>query len=472
MSFSNIFKQNDDEREKLVLTDNIFKTIVLLSLPVMFMLLVQSFIQIFDNWFVYNYSTLSHGAAMAYSNTALQIAINGGIGLSVAGTALIGRLNGAGDKDAATLHIKQFIFLMLATSLIVSAITAFGATFYASMAIEEIRSGVFTIMSLSAFGIPFQYFNTAYYAIKNASGKSEIPFAYTTLLLVLKVIFNAIFVAFMDLNITGIVLSNFFSQFIISVIISKDVFWGKNGMRVSFKKFKVDMQVIKNFLKVGIPSVVTNITMSVGFLLINIESMKFGREVLNAMNIGNSVTNLAYSTLNSFGTSITSIVSMNIGAKNYKRAKDCVISVFKLATVLSLIVTIIIIIISPFTARMFTDVPIILDMVDKTQIITILGVHGFATASIMCGVFVALGQTKIPLLIGALRVIVLRYLFILVISRLFTTNYLVIPFATLFSNAGSLVVAWVLYSKIDWSNPLAEFSFKKSKKIKENYERS
>lgn len=466
MGIFKIFRQSDEERKRLVLTDNISKTVILLSLPVMFMLLAQSFIQVFDNWFVYNFSTLNNGAAVAYSNTALNIAINGGIGLSVAGTALIGRLNGAGDMERVFKYTRQFIFLMVSASAIVSVFTMVFTPFYASLALPEIQDGVRMMMLLTPLVVPFQYYNTAYYAIKNASGKAEVQFFFTVFMLVLKLIGNALFIAVFKMGVMGIVLSNFLAQAMISVIISKDIF-GKKGLNIGFKGFRPEKNILKDFLKVGIPSVITNVTMSIGFLLINLESMKFGREVLNTMSVANSITNLAYSTLNSFGTSITSMVSMNVGAMNFKRAKEIVIYVFKLVTWLSAIITVIMIILAPYTAKMFIepDQISLLDKIVTTQRITIIGVHGFAVASIMCGVFVALGQTKIPIVIGGLRVIGFRYLFIVVATRLFHPTYLIIPLATLFSNSASLLVAFALYRRIDWSNPLAAFSFKK-----ENYE--
>lgn len=464
MGLLKIFRQSDDERKNLVLNDSIGKTVVLLSLPVMFMLLAQSFVQVFDNWFVYNFSTLNNGAAVSYSNTALNIAINGGIGLSVAGTALIGRLVGMGDKKKVYQYIKQFIFLMVSASAVVSCCTMVLAPFYASLALEEIRAGVRTIMLMTPLVVPFQYYNTAYYAIKNANGKSEVQFVYTVLMLILKVIGNAIFIALMDMGVMGIVLSNFFAQATISLIVSRDIF-SEKGLNIHFKGFKPDKGILKDFLKVGIPSVVTNVTMQVGFLLINLESMKFGREILNTNSIANGITNVPYSALNSFGTSITSMVSMNVGAGNFKRAKSIVMYVFKLVVVLSVIITVVMSIIAPYTTKAFVE-PDEVNLIDKiivTQRITIFGILGFTIASVMCGVFVALGQTKIPIIIGGLRVVGFRYLFILLANAFFHPSYLVIPISTFVGNTGALLVALVLYLKIDWDNPLETFKFKKAK---------
>lgn len=462
MGIFGIFRQSDEERKNLVLNDSIAKTVVLLSTPVMFMLLAQSFVQVFDNWFVYNFSTLDNGAAVSYSNTALNIAINGGIGLSVAGTALIGRLVGAGDRELVRKYTVQFIFLMLSAAALISVFTMGFTPVYASWALPEIRSGVTTMMMFTPLVIPFQYYNTAYYAIKNANGKSEVQFFFTVMMLILKILGNAVFIAFLNLGVMGIVLSNFTSQAIISLIISRDIF-GKKGLDIHFRGFRPNGAILKDFLKVGIPSVITNVTMQVGFLLINIESMKFGRDVLNTMNIANSITNLAYSTLNSFGTSITSMVSMNIGAKNYVRAKQIVVYVFKLITYLSIAVIVLMSLLAPWTSRLFieADEADLLDKIITTQRITILGIHGFSAASVMCGVFVAFGQTKVPILIGGLRVVGFRYLFILLATRLFDTSYIIIPLATLFSNSASLLVAFALYRRINWDNPLEGIRFRK-----------
>ena len=275
-------------------------------------------------------------------------------------------------------------------------------------------------------------------------------------MLILKVIGNAIFIAVMQLGVMGIVLSNFFAQAVISLIVSRDIF-GKSKMNISFKGFKPDKDILRDFLKVGIPSVVTNVTMQVGFLLINLESMKYGSEILNTNSIANSITNVAYSSLNAFGTAITSMVSMNVGALNYKRAKDMVVYVFKLVTVLSIIVTIVMTIIAPYMSTLFVeeDQIMLLDKVTVTQRITIFGILGFCCASIVCGVFVAVGKTKLPIIINGLRIVGFRYPIIIIANALFDANYLIIPISTLVSNNLVLLVSFYLYfKKIDWNDPL------------------
>ena len=74
-------------------------------------------------------------------------------------------------------------------------------------------------------------------------------------------------------------------------------------------------------MTVGIPSVINNMAMSVGFWLINLEAMKFGTTLLNSINLGNNISSLMYNLTSCFGTTVTTAVSLNLGAGQNKRAK-------------------------------------------------------------------------------------------------------------------------------------------------------
>ncbi|MBR4879195.1 MAG: hypothetical protein IKU13_05135, partial [Clostridia bacterium] len=101
------------------------------------------------------------------------------------------------------------------------------------------------------------------------------------------------------------------------------------------------------------------------------------------------------------------------------------------------------------------DQIMLLDKVTVTQRITIFGILGFCCASIVCGVFVAVGKTKLPIIINGLRIVGFRYPIIIIANALFDANYLIIPISTLVSNNLVLLVSFYLYfKKIDWNDPL------------------
>ncbi len=450
MNLLKFLRQSGEERTERVLTGKIYSTMLFLAVPSFLMLISQALATTFDNWFIYNFSTLTSGGVISYSVQAFNVIYNAGIGLSVAGTAILSRFNGQGDWRGSRHYTEQFLALMMLLSGALAVLTAVLAGFYASLALPELQSGIRLAMRLYAVSIPFAYFNNAYYAMKNAMGKSEIPFVFTFLMVGTKVLCNAIFVAVLDLGVLGIGLATICSHVVVSLFLVVDVFFHKKGMRLHFKGFRFDPSAIRTLLVVGIPSVINNMAMSVGFWLINLESMKFGNEILNSINIGNNISSLMYNLSSCFGTCVTTAVSLNLGAKQNKRARASAKSAIVMSTIGGMLGIVIIYLLGEPITRLFTTDPAILGRALTSQRISILGAPCFGICSVMCGVFIGFARTKLPILINVARVWLLRYIFILIAEALFTVNFTVIPWATVFSNTLTALFGWYVYRTLKW----------------------
>ena len=240
MKLTSFLRQSGEERTRKILTGGVYGTMLFLAVPSFLMLISQALATTFDNWFILNYADLSSSGAVSYSMQAFNVIYNAGIGLSVAGTAILGRFNGQGDWENSRHYTRQFLALMFCLSVALGGLTFLLSGFYANMALPDLRPGVRLAMRLYAFSIPFAYFNNAYYALKNAVGKSEVPFAFTFLMVFTKVICNAIFVAGLGLGVMGIGFATICSHLVVSLVLLFDVFFRKNGMHLSFRHFRFD----------------------------------------------------------------------------------------------------------------------------------------------------------------------------------------------------------------------------------------
>ena len=478
MKLTSFLRQSGEERTQRILTGGVYGTMLFLAAPAFLMLISQALATTFDNWFILNYSDLASSGAVSYSMQAFNVIYNAGIGLSVAGTAILSRLNGQGDWKNSRHYTEQFMMMMFLLSLALGALTFAMSGFYANMALEELRPGVRLAMRLYAFSIPFAYFNNAYYALKNAVGKSEIPFVFTFLMVSAKVAGNAIFVAGLGLGVMGIGLATVFSHLTVSLAVSADVFFRTKGLRLHFKGFRFDKSAIRTLLTVGIPSVINNMAMSVGFWLINLESMKFGATLLNSINLGNNISSLMYNLTSCFGNTVTTAVSLNLGAGQNQRARASA----KASVAMSMIggclgIAIIYLFGGPIT-RLFTNAnPQVLEGALVTQRIAVLGAPTFGVCSVMCGVFIGFTRTKLPIAINLARVWLLRYIFIKAVeSRFFLEqvmqgifrynleiNYTIIPWATVFSNTATALFAYAVYRTLHWEG---DYRLKAAQKAK------
>ena len=464
MKLTSFLKQSGEERTQRVLTGGIYGTMLFLAVPSFLMLMSQALATTFDNWFILHYSDLASSGAVSYSMQAYNIIYNAGIGLSVAGTAILSRFNGRGDWESSKHYTKQFLGLMMLLSLALGLLTLVLSSFYANMALPELRGGVRLAMRLYAISIPFAYFNNAYYALKNAVGKSEIPFVFTFVMVFTKVIANMIFVGVLGLGVMGIGLATICSQLVVSVVLFDDVFLRKHGMRINFHKFKFDGSAIRTLLVVGIPSVINNMAMSVGFWLINLEAMKFGTALLNSINLGNNISSLMYNLTSCFGTSVTTAVSLNLGAGQNKRARASARSAIVMSFFGGFLGIAILYLFGGPITRLFIQDPSVYDGALVTQRIAVLGAPTFGVCSVFCGVFIGFARTKLPILINLARVWLLRYVFIKIASSTFfltvvmqgwfnynlVINYTVIPWATVFSNTATALFGLFVYHTLKW----------------------
>ena len=107
------------------------------------------------------------------------------------------------------------------------------------------------------------------------------------------------------------------------------------------------------------------------------------------------------------------MISINMGIGNVKKSKD----VFKVGWITGVTISILTIaLILPISLPLvltFTKVQKVIEIADKALHIYTYSVIGFSVFMIAQGVFIALGRTKVPLVMSILRIWLLRYIFIL-----------------------------------------------------------
>lgn len=432
----------------MILNGSITKTIFMLSLPTMFMGTVQSMLPVIDGLFMNNIVGTAAASAVTYCMPIIMLMTALAQGLSVAGMAMIGQLNGKGEIAAAK-HVSVQIFV--ATFLmgcIITPILALLSFPIADHVNNEISHDVFLYLSLYSVVLPFFFLSFVYNAIKNANGKPESPFIRMLIMLVLKILFNFIFIALLNWGIVGSVVSSFVSNILVSLWMCYELFVMKSPDRLEIRGFRFDFDVLREMFKIGVPSMLSTAMLNLGFFLINIETEKYGAVALNGQGIANNITSICYNLPASFGTSVTTMVSMNVGAGNGKKAKKaclvgCIISAITAAVLIAIVVPL-----SSYITILFTRQPDVLAIANKALHIYTYSVVGFGICMVELGAFIGLGRTTVPLIVNILRVWALRYVFILMTERYL--GVFSVFWGNLFSNYGAAVIATLLLLRVQW----------------------
>ena len=445
---SNFLKQSNEQRRELILNGPVSSTILFLSVPTLMMGLIQSAIPVIDGLFLNNLVGTQAASAVTYCTPIVNMIAALAQGLSVAGMAIIGQSNGNGNfKHSWKISIQIIVFTFLVGFLLAPLLVALAFPISAHVN-EEISHDVFVYLALSACVTPFSFMESIYNSIKNANGKPEDTFIRMVIMLILKIIFSALFIAVFHWGLVGTVMASLASNFLITLWMYYELFLKKTGERFALAGFRFDWSIINTLLRIGFPAMLSSLMLNLGFFLINNEVEKYGAVVLNGQGIANNITTICFNLPSSFGSSVTTMVSMNIGAGQPGKAKrsclvGCVISAITAALLIALVVPL-----SPMLTVLFTRDAEVLAVANHALHIYTYSVIGFGICMVQQGAFIGLGKTRITLFISLLRVRLLRYIFILVTEHFL--GYDSVFWGNLFSNYAAAIITTILIVRAKW----------------------
>lgn len=445
---SNFLKQSTEQRRDLILNGSVFTTILFLSVPTLMMGLIQSAIPVIDGLFLNNLVGTRAASAVTYCTPIVNMISALAQGVSVAGMAIIGQSNGNGNFNNSRKISTQIIVFTFLLGFALAPLLIALAFPISSHVNKEISRNVFLYLALNACVTPFSFMESIYNSIKNANGKPEDTFVRMVIMLILKIIFNALFIAVFHWGLVGSVMASLASNFLITGWMYYELFIKKTGERFVLAGFRFDWTIINTLLRIGFPAMLSSLMLNLGFFLINNEVEKYGAIVLNGQGIANNITSICFILPSSFGSAVTTMVSMNIGAKQPDKAKKaclagCIISAVTAALLIALVVPL-----SSKLTVLFTRDASVLSIANQALHIYTYSVIGFGICMVQQGAFIGLGKTRITLVISLLRVWLLRYIFILATEHVL--SFYSVFWGNLFSNYMAALITTILILKVKW----------------------
>ena len=445
-----ITKLDMTSRRNLILNGSVLNTLLLLSIPTFMMALVQSMVPFTDGLFLNRTIGPERTSAITYAKPAIDIMLGMSQGLGVAAMAMIGQMVGIGDTKKVKKISLQILMFSIFVGIFLIPISIVIAKYMSTTVSDVMKYDVFLYISLYSVVIPFQFLAAIFNSIKNATGNPESPFYRMIVLLILKILFNTIFLVVLKLEIKGAVIASLFAYAITAIWMYYDLFFKDYLYKLDIYEYKFNKAIVSELIRLGIPSMLSFMMINLGFLLINMEIEHYGRTVLAGLGIAGYINSICFQLPACISTAVTTMVSINIGIKNIKRAKE----IFKVGIIISFVIAFFtIIIVLPTTPKltgMFTYKKDVLNIANESLKYYTYSIIPFGVAMICQAVFNAMGKNIVPLIMGFLRVWLFRYLFILVTKAYL--GYYSIFIGNLFSNTMAAIVFLILIKNIRWES--------------------
>jgi putative MATE family efflux protein len=442
---------SDDKKRYLILKDpNIYKGLIILSLPLMFNNLIRTFHDLIDMFFV---SKIDGYASEAIASIGITFPITFtyislGMGLSVAGTALISQLYGSGQFERSKEYATHLVVIALILGLIMNVfgfvlaepimklMGAEGFTLLNSVAYLKIRS----------FELPFLFLFFAFTAIRQSSGDTISPVILGVIAMVLNSILSPIFISVLDYGVQGAAIATVVANIVIMPYGIVLLFKSKTGVHIKLTYAKLKKDISKEIIQTAIPASLGQAITAIGFGVLNAFILSYGENTTAAFNIGNRIASMFLHPVMAIGGVLSAYIGQNIGNLNPERAKDTFKKGLRLSLVLMSVMAFIgFMVREPIAAIFLKDNPFALDLAITYMYFLFLGLPLMAIFQTFIGVYNGNGKTNLTFWLGVTRLWLIRIPLILFFKNFTNLGSSGIWYAMLSSNVIIALLGTVLY---------------------------
>lgn len=439
-----------EDRRRIILEGNVLKTLFLLSIPTIMMAIVQAMIPFTDGLYLNHIIGPERTGAITYSQPTINIMLGLSQGLGVAAMAMVGQMAGKGDvKEVKKISLQVLVFGIFC-GIVLIPISLFVASYISTTVTKDMTNDVYLYLSLYSLVIPFQFMASIFNSIKDGTGNPEAPFYRMIVLLILKVFFNFIFLELLRLDIKGAVFASLSAYIVVSFWMYYDLFLKKYEYQLNINDYRFRFSIIKTLIKIGIPSMISYMMINLGFLLINMEISKYGAIVIAGLGIASNINSLCFQLPSCISTTVTTMVSLNIGVGNKEKAKKIYKIGLTIATIIALVTLGIIIPNVTKLTLLFTSHEKVLNVADSALKIYTYSILPYGIFMICQAIFNALGRTTVPLVMSFLRIWLFRYVFILCTQKYL--SYYSVFYGNLFSNVVAAIFFIIIIYRIKWES--------------------
>ena len=308
-------------KDEYLITDEPLKALTIFAMP---MILGSFFQQVYNmadsiivGQFVGSSALAAVGACAALTNVFICVALGAGVGAGV----LVSRYFGAGDYGKMKTIVSTSLVSFLILSLLLGG---FGFCFSHSMmnllqTPTDILEEAVQYLRIYFAGFPFLFMYNIFSTMFNSIGESKIPLGLLIFSSILNILMDLWLVAGLGLGVFGAALATLIAQGISAVFSFLIFFCRMRQYKSQFQWF--DGQELHLMLKIAVPSILQQSTVSIGMMIVQAVVNPFGTQALAGYAATMRVENVFSLIFVSIGNAVSPYVSQNLGAKKINRIK-------------------------------------------------------------------------------------------------------------------------------------------------------
>lgn len=397
---------------------NIWKQILLFSVPLVLGNLLQELYNTVDSVIVGNYVG-SHGLAAVSAGTALiNLFIAFSQGSAVGAGVLIAQYLGAEDEKAthSAVHTSLAVSVVLGAVLSILAFL-FGGKILIWMKTPESVFGEASIyLRIYGIGILFNIVYNMAAGIINAAGNAKKSLEYLGVASVLNIILDLVLIVGVGMGAAGAAVATTISQLVSCVLALGYLMQSREIYRVEIRKIRIQKGMLFRIIALGLPTGIQNMLTSFSNVIVQSGVNGFGAGAMAGFGAYMKIDGFNIMPIRSFTMAITTFAGQNYGAGKGERVKKGMWITLAIGVIYTVITAVLLLTFSREMIGLFTKEP---EVIRYGVLVMRYLCPFYAILSVMhilAGVARGLGKTLPPMLILITAMCVLRVFWVQLIQ--------------------------------------------------------
>ena len=419
--------------------------------PLFLSQLFQQLYNSVDSLIVGNYLGKEALAAVSSSGSLIFLMVGFFGGIAIGAGVVISRYFGAREYDRMSLAIHTSIAFGLCAGVF---LTVFGVLMtpailrWMGTAPDVIDRSVLYFRVYFYGAVPLVMYNTLT-GIMRALGDSRRPLYYLIFSSLLNVALDLLFVAKLGMGVGSAAAATAIAQGASMLLCFAALTKKSAAVRVEWRRIGFDRAMLREIVRNGIPAGVQNSVISIANVLVQTYINSFGSDAMAACGSYSKLEGFCFLPVVSFSAALTTVISQNLGAKRYDRAKQAARFGIAFCLILAELIGLTIAYFAPTLIGVFNDDPGVVAIGARQCRTELPFFFALSFSHCIAGICRGAGKAKVSMLIMLSTWCVCRILYLTVTMRIIhEIRFLFFAYPITWSLSSVLFL--VYYLKSDW----------------------
>ena len=358
------------------------------------------------------------GAVGGSTGTLVNLFVGLFIGISSGAAVVLSHAVGAFDKH----RIKHTIHTSMAIALFCSVIvTVIGFLFAPNMLkMVNVPAGMFDYsliyLRIYFIGTVFSLIYNMGTALLRSLGDSKRPLYFLIVSCFVNIVLDLLFVVQFKMGVEGVAIATVISQVVSCVLVVMTMVKMQDPYRLYFHEIRINMNLLKQILWIGFPAAMQSVLYTISNLVIAWACNGYGEVVAAANAAYGKIDGLYWMIIGALGTTVTTIVGQNYGAKNTKRVQQSLYIAWLYSALMSIGASLVFMGFGEWIFTLFTNDPIVIE--EGMNILNLMApwLISYCTIEIIAGALRGVGNVIIPTIVTLVGVVGMRVIWVMMTS--------------------------------------------------------